>query len=564
MLEKFIINQKAVLHILKSRAGFVLVSLLVLFLLLNTLKVALFNYYIVPNQTMDAFRYKLMMSFVMVFFSYTVILSIRSRSIFIFAYLIQISYILINLSYFFFYQSYLNIVQFIMLFEEGFKAVKNSSAPLNFKMLTVFMDLPVFLFIAYNYLKVYELRKRFILYRVIAVLASIAVIVSVQMSYYSNNNFITTILKDRYRGESPIVQWYGTLFNNAASVLLKGNENELISSFKYGREMSHDGNSRDNPNFIIIQVEAMDSNIINKKYKNQFIMPYLKSLSDKNIYYPYMMSYHKGGGTSDTEFSIINSIEPLEGFPSIKLSNYSYMNSMLKRLSDNLYTNVAFHGNSDVFFNRDTAFPKMGFNELYDIDKMGLKHQGWGAPDKNVFNFAMKTIKDLEEPYLAYIITMSSHTPFTNVSNYYNKSTYDDISTKRVKNYFNSMSYVDECIKQFINETRDDNTYIIIYGDHTPNIEADIYKQASFSEDGKYFEFVPLLIMTPNNKKYKGANEVASFLDISPTVLNNSGISFDIKSDGRDLIDTDSESKEIPFKGSKYDREYLIERILEH
>jgi phosphoglycerol transferase MdoB-like AlkP superfamily enzyme len=430
-------------------------------------------------------------------------------------------------------------------------------------MIIAFIDIPVFFFIAYNYLKIYELRKKIILYRMMAVLASIAVIIAVQVSYYNNNNFITTIMRDKYRGESPIVQWYGTLSNNVASIWRKGNENKLINHFMYGSQLSGNKNSNANPNFVLIQVEAMDANIINKKYKDKFIMPYLKSLSDKNIYYPYLMSYHKGGGTSDSEFSIINSIEPLDGYPSIKLSNYSYENSMLKRLSDSGYTNVAFHGNSDVFFNRDTAFPKMGFNEFYDIDKMGLKHKGWGAPDKDVFDFASKTIKASEEPYLSYIITMTSHTPFTNVNNYFSKSIYNDITTKSVRNYFNSMSYVDECIKKFIDEIKNDNTYILIFGDHTPNVNADTYKQASFTEEGKYFEFVPLIIITPDNKKYKSIKEVASFLDISPTILKNSGISFNIRSDGKDLIDVNSDSKEIPFKGSKYGREYLLEKIQE-
>lgn len=453
-------------------------------------------------------------------------------------------------------------MQFISLFSEGFEATKNSSAPLSLEMLIAFIDVPAFIFIVINYTKVHEFRKRILLYRIVAVLASIAVLVQVQFTYYNNNNFITTLLNDKFKGESPIVQWYGTVANNIANIWLKGSEGQFIKQFAYGSQMNNEEDSLENPNFVLIQVEAMDSIILNTKYKNQYIMPYLNSLSNNNVYYPYVMSYHMGGGTSDSEFSIINSIEPLDEYPAIKLSNYKYNNSMLKKLAQGFYTNVAFHGNSDVFFNRDSAFPKMGFQQFYDIDKMGLNQKGWGAPDKDVFNFASETIKKLEEPYLAYIITMTSHTPFSNVNRYFSKSIYDDIELKVVKNYFNSMTYVDQCIKNFVEEIQNDDTYIFIYGDHTPNIYSDLFWQASYKEDDKQFEFVPLIIITPDNKKFKNENEAASFLDFAPTILNNSGISFSIKTDGRDLLDPDSERKDIPYKGSKYDREDFVEKIL--
>jgi len=378
LFKRFIQNQKEVFSILMSKAGIFILIMLLLFFLLNALKVALFNFYIIPNQTANAFKYKFIMSFIMIFFAYIICLSFRSRILFVLAYIIQIAYVLINLSYYLYYHSYLNIMQFISLFSEGFEATKNSSAPLSLEMLIAFIDVPAFIFIVINYTKVHEFRKRILLYRIVAVLASIAVLVQVQFTYYNNNNFITTLLNDKFKGESPIVQWYGTVANNIANIWLKGSEGQFIKQFAYGSQMNNEEDSLENPNFVLIQVEAMDSIILNTKYKNQYIMPYLNSLSNNNVYYPYVMSYHMGGGTSDSEFSIINSIEPLDEYPAIKLSNYKYNNSMLKKLAQGFYTNVAFHGNSDVFFNRDSAFPKMGFQQFYDIDKMGLNQKGWG------------------------------------------------------------------------------------------------------------------------------------------------------------------------------------------
>jgi lipoteichoic acid synthase len=130
-----------------------------------------------------------------------------------------------------------------------------------------------------------------------------------------------------------------------------------------------------------------------------------------------------------------------------------------------------------------------------------------------------------------------------------------------VRDYYNSMSYVDKSLEYFINSTCHlKNTYIIIIGDHTPSISNDTFKQASFYMDNKYFEFVPLLILTPDKKIYKENNISASFLDIAPTILYSSNISFKIRSDGINLL-TRNNIGQIPFKGKAYDRAFLFKRI---
>jgi phosphoglycerol transferase MdoB-like AlkP superfamily enzyme len=546
-----------------DKSNITAVLAIIIFLVLNALKLTLFNFYIIPNQSVEAFQYKFITSILLLLFLSPIILSIKPRGVFIALYILQSVYIVANISYFLYYHSYLNILQWSALFSEGFTAVKNFSAPLNIKMMIVFIDLPVFMYIVIRYARIYKSMKGRYFCKLLAAAVSVFFIVNIQMSVHEKGNFITTLASDKFKGESPIVQWYGTMANNIASVLTMGDENKLIECFSYGEKVVNEKESGNKPNFVIIQVESMDSNVINKRYKDTYIAPYLNSLANKYIYYPYVMSYHKGGSTSDSEFSMINSIEPLDVFPAIKLSSYDYSNSLLKRLTKSSYKNVAFHGNSKVFFNRDSAFPKMGFDEFYDVAGMNLKHVGWGAPDHELFKFASEKIKNQKEPYLAYIITMTSHGPFTNVSHYYHNNLYDDINDNTVKGYFNSISYVDNSIKNFIEDMQSErkNTYFFIIGDHTPNIDTEPYKQASFTHEGKYFEFVPLIIITPDNKNYREDKKVASFLDISPTILHNSGIPFEVKSNGQDLINQTDNSKKIPFKNGEYDRAFLYEEV---
>ncbi len=548
---------------IKQKAGIALLAAVIVFLLLNALKIALFNYYIIPVQTIETFRYKFEIALLLSLALYPVIFKMKSRIGFIVFYILQTLYILVNISYYLFFHNYLHFLQWMTLFGEAVKSVGHSAEPLSIKMLIVLIDLPTFLYLALNYSKVVKLNFEIRKLRRVLTVVSLVMVIFIANQNNAYGSYMIKNTSEKYKGESPIVQRYGTVVNEVVNICSNISQKDLITQLKYGKQQSSNSENQNKPNFVIIQVESMDSNIINKKYNGEYVTPFLHSLSEQNVYYPYMMSYHKGGGTSDSEFSTINSVESLDSFPSLKLSGYSYPNSMISVLSNSGYTTMAFHGNIGSFYNRDTAFPKMGFGEFYDMNKMNLHDVGWGAPDSDVFNFAANKIADTKSPSISYIITMTSHGPFTNARNYYNNTRYDAIKDETTRNYFNSMTYVDQSIKEFVNKIEEvsPNTYILIWGDHTPNINTDTYKQASLSVEDRYFEFVPFIAVTPDHKVLREDNISASFLDISPTVLNASGTRFDIMSDGVNLLDSNVIGGAIPFKGAEFDRKYLYDLI---
>lgn len=553
---------KTLRETIKSRSEIKAVSALVLFLLINVLKITLFNYCLIEKHNRLVFEYKMGITLLLIFILYTLILALKSRIVFLVFYIFQIVYILINISYYLYFHSYLQILQFIMLFSEGFAAAGHSAAPVSIQFLIAFIDLPVFIYVFVNYKNISEIRAKLRFFRYLLVLTSLITFVSIETYNYAHNYSLINFVNSRFVGESLIVERYGTVINNMVGFYLKRNDKAMISQFEYGEELKNNKEVSEKPNIVYIQVESMDANVINQKYKGDYIAPNLHEMSQKNVYYPYVLSYHMGGGTSDSEFSIINSIEPIDGYPAMKIANYNHPNSFIKILSTNSYRTMAFHGNSGGFFNRNVAFPKMGFEEFFDMGKMNLEHVGWGAPDRDVFINALKEFGNARQPFFSYVITMTSHGPFTNANNYYNNSRYSDIKSENVKNYFNSMSYVDEEISEFVKKIKSEykNTYIFICGDHTPSINENEYKQASVTLDGKYLEFVPLILITPDNKVYKENKSVVSFLDISPTVLNLSGGKYTVKSDGHDLLNFNEKGKGIPFKGSVFDREELLKR----
>ncbi len=493
---------------------------------------------------------------------YLLLFKSKSRFPLLLFYLIQTAYIYVNISYFIYFNNYLYLRQAIDLFTQGIDIFRNGAMPNNMRTVCIsLIDIPFALFLMRNYSQAREALAGFnkLINFLIVVFTTVLLMVNIS-SYYKES--LPSIRDYKWTGDQRVVVVYGLLPLTIYD-LFAGDNSALIAKLKPSNNIVSSDTRPLLSNFILVQVESLDSNIINTKYKGKYIMPFLSNLSRNSVYFPYMMSFHKGGGTSDCEFSILNSIEPLDNYPAIKLTRYRYPNSFIKQLSLSGYSVQAFHGNTGNFWNRLQAFAAMGFDNFFDLRKMGLMVYGWGARDQDVLNFTLKnSFAGKKNNFFHHIITMSSHTPFIYAANYYNNADFIDVPDIETKNYFNSLSYVDKCLEDFIGKaTKKKDTYILIYGDHAPGISNKLFRQSSSEFDNKRLEFVPLLIVTPNNRAEK-IRLVASFLDIAPTVLSASGISFQYHTSGENLLRTRSSiTSKISFRGRSFDRKLFFNLI---
>ncbi len=539
-------------------------AVICILIFLNALKITLFDFIILPVWTPSAFIYKLSFTVLIGIILFPQAVRIRFRLLLIVLYAAQIAYMFSYMSYYAYFGNYLHLFQAFALFTEGVGPIRHFTIPVNYKMGILLIDLPFFI-------RLLLFKNRAGLYRdnlrrpvKTATIASLIVLALLEGWNYANSLSVVQMGKNFYSTEEKIIERYGTFVNNIVDITVNYGGANMINQFNYGKSVTAAAIAEEHPNIVAIQVESMDAGIVNRQYKGEYVMPYLHSLTQKGVYYPFMLSYHKSGGTSDAEFSILNSIEPLGNYPSIKIPKYNYPNSFIKQLNTGGYETTAYHGNIGNYYNRDVAFRKMGFDNFYDIGKMKLKESGWGAPDHEVFDFVLKNTEGLKQPFFDYIITMSSHMPFENTAGYYKNDRYGDIGDKVVRNYFTAFSYVDQSIRDFTNEIISEypDTYILIWGDHTPGIEAPDYKQASYTSEGDYYEFVPFIMLTPDGKTYTGRRNSASFLDIAPTILDAAGIAYSYRTDGIDLAAPPEKLPVIPFKGKSNTREQLYNNVM--
>ena len=312
---------------------------------------------------------------------------------------------------------------------------------------------------------------------------------------------------------------------------------------------------------LLIQVEALDANVMFAEHGGSPVMPFLRSLAGAGGYIPHMMSYHLGGGTSDAEFTALTSMQPLADYAAFNLPDYRYPNSMPRSFNEVGYRVEAFHGNVGRYWNRRSVFVAMGFDEYWSLDKAGYPESGWGAKDDDVFDFVAGRMDQSSVPFFFLVLTMSSHGPYRNAPQYHVDSRFDDLPAGIERNYLLAMSYVDSALRRFFDRTGDrlDDVIMVIYGDHSEYYVPDdeySFPRSAVRDGPRRLEFVPCVILGAGKDSVTGTDG-ATLADLAPTVLAASGIPYRIRSIGTDLMNGLSPRPDVPFSGHEYSREEL-------
>lgn len=522
-----------------------------LFIFINSLKQVYLDYlFSFSVWSTKGYLFNFLLTFTMMYLVIAIVMRLKYKKVILSLLIfLQTAYYLVNITYFEYFHNYLYFGTLLSNVTEGSELAAKFAIPLYQEQLLVLIDLPIFIYLIVKNLKI-EISK-------IKLLITSLFICGLIFTAYFQNKLPINIYNDRWAGTLGVVQKYGLLTLQITDFVL--NKNDEIK-FEYGEILTSDNNKNEiSPNVIMIQVESLDAGIVGLKYNNEEITPYLNSLSNKSVFYPYTMSYHLAGASSDSEFSVINGAHPLKQTPAIKLSHYKFENSFVKIFKDNGYETLAFHNNDAKFYNRGWSYPQMGYIDFLDFHKMHIAERIWGANDEDLFRFMTNKVKNAKKPFLYHIITMSSHEPFNFVPEYVNHK-FDSVADEKTRNYFNSIQYTERQIENFLKSIDLSNTIVLIYGDHTNGIKEKDFTSVALEYDGKYFEFVPLFIITPDKQIYKETGKVASFMDVAPTILSFSGLKFSYKTFGENIFDKNM-TKKVKFLGADYDRKDLYEKI---
>jgi phosphoglycerol transferase MdoB-like AlkP superfamily enzyme len=176
-----------------------------------------------------------------------------------------------------------------------------------------------------------------------------------------------------------------------------------------------------------------------------------------------------------------------------------------------------------------------GAQDLPNLHEHPKAASTWGTWDHNTFQAAHQLFAKARQPFLGFIFSSSTHTPWLIPDQRWHKYT----GSSDQDAYLNSLYYADWALGQFIDAAKKagyyDNTIFVITADHTN----EFVEQVDFVPN---LFHIPLLIIGPGIKS--GIDKrLGSQFDVLPTLIDAGGWNSDYAGLGRSLLD-DSHQEE--------------------
>lgn len=289
-------------------------------------------------------------------------------------------------------------------------------------------------------------------------------------------------------------------------------------------------------NLIVIQVEALQQFVINKKFNGQEITPNLNKWINKSLYFNNYFYQVAAGNTSDAEFLSNNSLYPAASGAAYYMYSGDTLDSMAKELKDKDYYTAALHGYREGFWNRNVMYKTEKFDDFYGQRTYNINENvGLGLSDKSFLEQSFNKIKSFSQPFYAFTITLSSHYPYDDTAGY-DKGSTTKFNAGKYENtllgdYLKGIHYTDEQLGMFLDKLQSsgilDNSIVVLYGDHyaIPKNSMPLlydFEGIQNSTDLDWFQLqkVPMFIHFPKDEN-KGVNSLyTGQIDLFPTIAN--------------------------------------------
>lgn len=308
-------------------------------------------------------------------------------------------------------------------------------------------------------------------------------------------------------------------------------------------------------NLIVVQVESLGNFALNRYYEGQELTPNLNKLiaDQSTIYFDNYYQTLGKGNTSDAEFSTLNSIYPnLEGSCYEVYTENTY-NGLPWLMRQNGYYSIAFHGYIGEFWNREESYKYQGFQDFISAEDFVITDEmGYGMVDEDMFEQTVDYMKELQQPFFGFVVTLSSHHPYEVPEQFSQIDVLEEHQGNEFGNYMQAVNYTDRAIGTFLEELKKaglyENSVIVFYGDHFAlNAKREVLNQFMTEFLGRYYDYdemlnIPLMIHIPGENIKETISTTGGEVDFLPTILNIMGIeNSNPYVFGRDLVNVQEE-----------------------
>ena len=222
-------------------------------------------------------------------------------------------------------------------------------------------------------------------------------------------------------------------------------------------------------NIIVIHYESMQTFPMYLSFNNEEVTPNMNKLAKEGIFFSNFYSQVGVGTSSDAEFTFNTSLMPsTSGTVFVNYFDRDYV-AIPNLLREKGYYTFSMHGNTGEFWNRNIMHETLGYNKYYSKDSYIIDETiGLGLSDKSFYSQSVEIIKQIKKqegtPYYGLLITLTNHTPFSDLELMDEYPTTIDVKIGNqtitrdylngtiMGNYLRSVHYADETLGDFINK----------------------------------------------------------------------------------------------------------------
>ncbi len=282
------------------------------------------------------------------------------------------------------------------------------------------------------------------------------------------------------------------------------------------------------PNIVLIFMESMAQENLDRQENGQYLTPYLRSLREKSLYWAncYSAGIHTNNGIVGVHYGFV----PNFAKPSMDV-NADIYTGLPYYLQKNGYGTLCFvtgnpqYDNMNSFW-RDNHIDRI--YSLYDYEPDSAVNN-FGVSDGYLFRYGLRCLDEYAtsgKPFFASFLTVSNHGPFIV------PEAYQDRAAKPENQI---IAYADDAIRQFMEAAEQTewgkNTLFVLVADHGANL-------ASPYEMVYPYNRIPVFITGPGIKPHT-LTTPASQIDIWPTVLSLLGVEYKNNCLGVDVLNED-------------------------
>ncbi|MCI0993266.1 LTA synthase family protein [Pseudomonas corrugata] len=284
------------------------------------------------------------------------------------------------------------------------------------------------------------------------------------------------------------------------------------------------------PNIVLVTIESLSAKYLGSNGDKRDLTPNLGALRKQSLYFS---NFYATGTRTDRGLEAITlAIPPTPGRSIVKrIGRESGFASLGQQLSAIGYDSVFVYGGRGYFDNMNAFFSGNGYRvvDQSSVEESEIHFKNaWGMADEDLYTQTLK-LADAnyakQQPFLLQLMTTSNHRPYTYPDN--------RIDIKSGNGRDGAVKYTDYAIGQFLEQARQkpwfDNTIFVFVADHTAG--------SAGKEDLPISNYqIPLFIYAPKLIEPRENAQLASQIDLAPTLLGLLNLDYRSTFFGRNLL----------------------------